>query len=114
MLKLNAVFITLLGVSLASNVFFYKSMVHTSKSLIQSEQSAQLFLSKNSALAKQITSMQNGKIRSQQVADALQKEVFALNKQSQKIRVVIKEVIKNAPCYREPIIYPPTLSLHYE
>ncbi|MEI6896259.1 MAG: hypothetical protein V5786_02000 [Psychromonas sp.] len=112
--KFNMVFITLLAISVLSNVALYKSMAHKSKLLIKSEQTEQLSLEKNSSLSAQIATMQANKMRSQQVTDTLQKELFESNKKSQKIRVIIKEVIKNAPCYNELIPYPADIGMHYD
>ncbi|MBL4831858.1 MAG: hypothetical protein JKY55_18495 [Aliivibrio sp.] len=114
--KFNALFIglgTLLLVSMISNCFLYQEMVSKSKLLIQSEQTEQLAIDKNASLSSVIESMQSEQIASQLIADNLQQEVFELNQLSEKVRIVIKETIRNEPCYSKPISYPYTLGMHY-
>ncbi len=114
--KFNALFIglgTLLLVSMISNYFLYQEMVSKSKLLIQSEQTEQLAIDKNASLSSVIESMQSEQIASQLIADNLQQEVFELNQRSEKIRIVIKETIRNEPCYSKPIPYPDAVGMHY-
>ncbi len=114
--KFNALFIglgTLLLVSMISNYFLYQEMVNKSKLLIQSEQTEQLAIDKNASLSGVIESMVIENIESQLIADNLQKEVFELNQRSEKVRIVIKETIRNEPCYSKPIPYPDAVGMHY-
>ncbi len=105
--------VTIVTISLIVNYLLYSEMVNKSELLVKSEQTEQLAIDKNASLSSVIESMVSEQVQSQLIADNLQKEAFELNQRSEKVRIVIKETIRNEPCYNKPIPYPDAVGMHY-